>query len=212
MSSPDRPATTPPLEARRFSIKFFASQPFPAGLRAVVPVFHGWIQRRALEEELLIDVADYAHVHRGPGVLLLSHEAQYSLDDVGGRLGLRYSRRRKGEGSVPARLSAAFGAALRACRLLQDEPTLMGELRFRFDEIELQILDRLVSPTSPEAFQAVQEEMQRFLSGLYAVAAGISIRPSGGGKDPLTAHIQISPTSAVPSVDVLLARLESLVA
>ena len=209
MSSPDTPH---PLEARRFSIKFFVSQPFEAGLRAVVPVFHGWIQRRALDEDLLIDVADYAHVHRGPGILLIGHEAQYSFDEVGGRLGLRYSRRRRGEGSVTARLSTAFSAALRACRLLQDEPALAGKLRFRFDEIELQILDRLVSPTSPEAFQVVQEEMQRFLSGLYAVAAGIEIRPIGGAKDPLALHIQISPASAVPAVDTLLSRLESLVA
>src|SRR3972149_5360474 len=92
-----------PLEAPRFGIKFFAAEPFPPGPRAVVPVFHEWIQTHRLEDELLIDVADYSHVHHGPGVLLISHEAQYSLDQAGGRLRLPYSPPREGQGAVQAR-------------------------------------------------------------------------------------------------------------
>ena len=205
------PSAQNPLEARRFGIKFFAAQPFEAGLRAVVPIFHGWIQQHALDDELLIDVADYAHVHHGPGVLLLSHEAQYSLDQMDGRLGLRYSRRRKSEGNVTARLSAAFRAALRACRLLQEEPVLAGQLRFRFDEIQFHVYDRLLAHRSPEAFEAVQSEMDRFLGGLYQGAEQIDVQPTGGPKDPFALRIQVSPPSAVPTVDVLLSRIESLV-
>jgi len=200
------PSAQNPLDARRFGIKFFADQPFEAGPRAVVPIFHGWIQRHALDGELLIDIADYAHVHHGPGVLLLSHEAQYGLDQSDGRLGLRYSRRRKGEGNVPTRLSAAFRAALRACRLLQEEPALAGKLRFRFDEFEFHVYDRLLAPRSPEAFEAVQEEMSRFLAGLYEGAERIDVQPAGGPKDPFALRIQVSPSSAVPSADVLLSR------
>ena len=106
--------------------------PFEPGPRAVIPIFHEWIQQHRLDDELLIDVADYSHVHHGPGVLLMSHEAQYGLDQADGKLGLLYSRRRKGEGDVHVRLSAAFRAALRACHLLQEEPALDGKLRFRF--------------------------------------------------------------------------------
>jgi len=205
------PSAQNPLEARRFGIKFFAAQPFEAGPRAVVPIFHGWIQQHVLDDELLIDVADYAHVHHGPGVLLLSHEAQYSLDQMDGRLGLRYIRRRKGEGNVSARLSAAFRAALRACRLLQEEPVLAGQLRFRFDEIQFHVHDRLLAGRSPEAFEAVKEKMDRFLSGLYEGADRIDIRPVGEPKDPFEVCIRVSPPSAVPTVDVLLSRIESLV-
>ncbi|MGH6689957.1 MAG: hypothetical protein ACREF4_04660 [Gammaproteobacteria bacterium] len=205
------PSAQNPLEARRFGIKFFAAQPFEAGPRAVVPIFHGWIQGHVLDDELLIDVADYAHVHHGPGVLLLSYEGQYSLDEIDGRLGLRYSRRRKGEGNVTARLSAAFRAALRACRLLQEEPALGGKLRFRFDEIQFHAYDRLLAHRSPEVFEAVKEEMDRFLAGLYEGADRIDIRPAGGPKDPFALRIQVSPASAVPTVDVLLSRIESVV-
>jgi hypothetical protein len=188
-----------PLEARRFGIKFFAAQPFEVGLRAVVPIFHGWIQKHALDDELLIDVADYAHVHHGPGVLLLGHEAQYSLDQSDGRLGLRYTRRRKGKGNVTARLSAAFRAALKACRLLQEDPALAGKLRFRFDELEFHVHDRLLAPRSPETFEAIKKEMKPLLGELYGRAEEIDFQPTGGPKDPISLRIQVSPGSAVPA-------------
>ena len=200
-----------PLEAQRFGIKFFAAQPFEPGPRAVIPIFHEWIQQHRLDDELLIDVADYSHVHHGPGVLLMSHEAQYGLDQADGKLGLFYSRRRKGEGDVHARLSAAFRAALRACHLLQEEPALDGKLRFRFDEVEFQIHDRLLGRRSPEAFEVVKKEMGRFLAELYEGAERIDVEPAGGPKDPLAVRAKVSPASAAPAVDVLVSRVESLV-
>jgi len=209
MSPSDAPN---PLEAQRFGIKIFAAESFEPGPRAVVPIFHEWIQEHRLDDELLIDVADYAHVHHGPGVLLLSHEGQYSLDQANGRLGLRYTRRRKGKGGVDARLSAVFRAAFRACHLLQETPALAGKLRFRFDELEFQVHDRLAAPRSSEAFEAAKKELSRFLTGLYQGAKEIELQPAGGPKDPLSLGIRISPSSAVPAVDVLLSRVEALVA
>jgi len=198
-----------PLEAPRFGIKFFAAEPFPPGPRAVVPVFHEWIQTHRLEDELLIDVADYSHVHHGPGVLLISHEAQYSLDQAGGRLGLLYSRRRKGQGDVQARLRTAFRSALRACRLLQEEPALAGKLRFRFDEASFQIRDRLWAPRTPEAFAAVKTEMVGFLSELYQGADRILVEPEGGPKEPFALRIEVSPA---PAAEALVSRAEALAA
>ena len=59
------------------NVKVFAKA--PVDLAAAIPVFHRWIQEGACEE-LLIDVADYRHVPAGPGVVLIGHEANYSLD------------------------------------------------------------------------------------------------------------------------------------
>ena len=55
-------------------------------------MFHDWIQNQRLDE-LLIDVVDYRHVHDGPGVILIAHDAHYAFDTSEGRLGLLYSRR-----------------------------------------------------------------------------------------------------------------------
>src|SRR5690349_9383466 len=93
------------------NIKILARQPYPADLGKVIPVFHRWIQEE-LVGGLPIDVADYRHVPSGPGVMLIGHESNYSLDLEFGRLGLLYNRKLPAQGSFEEKLRDAYGAAL----------------------------------------------------------------------------------------------------
>src|SRR5581483_1646097 len=82
------------MDSHKLAVKFFIED--PSGLKTdedFVPVFHRWIQTRAIADHQLIDVADYAHVKEGPGTLLVSHEANFHADLGGGRLGLLYVRK-----------------------------------------------------------------------------------------------------------------------
>lgn len=121
-----------------------------ADLDPVIPIFHGWIQNRLVlnEEapELLIDVADYRHVHHGPGIVLIGHEADYSIDNTNGRLGLRYNRKAQLTGSNEEKLAQAAKAALTAAMHLQGDARLNGKLYFNGQDIELFINDRLIAP------------------------------------------------------------------
>ncbi len=83
-------------------------------------MFNTWIQKHALEE-LLIDVADYLHVPNGPGLLLIGHEADYSLDNRAGRLGLLYNRKKQLEGTTQEKLAQAARAVLTAAQILEKE-------------------------------------------------------------------------------------------
>ena len=56
-----------------FTIQSSASEP-------TIVVFHDWIRTRALDEDVLVDVADYGHVKGGPGVLLVCHEGHYVIE------------------------------------------------------------------------------------------------------------------------------------
>ncbi len=78
-------------------VKVFAREPVSIDLGEAIPIFHRWIQDHVCPE-LLIDVADYRHVPNGPGVMLIGHEANYSLDMTKGRLGLLYNRKQAGGG------------------------------------------------------------------------------------------------------------------
>ena len=62
-----------PLEAHEFAIKFFAVDSVELAPRDFIPIFHEWIKSRRLEDEVMIDVADYSHVPDGPGVILVGH-------------------------------------------------------------------------------------------------------------------------------------------
>src|SRR5947209_3539668 len=106
-------------DMQHINVKIFAREA-AIDLADAIPVFHRWIQE-SVAEELLVDVADYRHVPEGPGVLLVAHEAIYSLDQADGRLGLLYNRKSALNGDDQSRLRQAFGAALAACQRLEEE-------------------------------------------------------------------------------------------
>ncbi|WP_428938495.1 hypothetical protein [Fontivita pretiosa] len=142
------------MESSKLSFKLFA-QEFAGPIEQFVPVFHSWIQTHAIADHLLIDVADYAHVHNGPGIVLVAHEANYSFDLRDGRPGLTYQRKRPLPGSLADRIRAAFDATLAAARLLSEH------VRFRADEIEFRVCDRLHAPNTAETFELLKPQLLR---------------------------------------------------
>ena len=124
----------------KYGVKLFFTNPSKP-LKDFIPVFHGWIQRQALPGHLLIDVHDYSHVHHGPGILLVSHEANLSIDEAEGRRGLVYIRKQ------PATLRDTVEAARQAVKLL-GEP-------FDSGKFEIFVNDRLATPSSAQIAEAV---------------------------------------------------------
>ena len=149
---------------QHFRVKFFA-RPTPPDfdLGRAIPVFHRWIQTNALPETL-IDVADYQHVPAGPGVLLVSHDAYYGLDQSKHRLGLLYTRRTAMEGSIADRVRDAIASAKRACDLLEKEPEFAGKLSFDRLSFEISVNDRLMAPNTEAGYLALEPELRSALS------------------------------------------------
>jgi hypothetical protein len=137
---------------QHFNVKVFATPDSSVSWPDLIPVFHRWIQERTVPETL-IDVADYAHVPAGPGVVLVAHEAIYSVDNRNNRLGLLYNRRTALDGSGEDRLKQALNAALSAARALEQEPELGGRLRFDPRNLEVAVNDRLLAPNSQKTFE-----------------------------------------------------------
>jgi hypothetical protein len=157
------------MEIQHVNVKLFVSDAEDVDLGAVIPVFHTWIQDQG-DGELLLDVADYRHVHSGPGVVLIGHQGNYSLDNTGGRLGVRYNRKTVLEGTNQDRLVQATKAALAACRRLESEPRLEGKIQFNGHEIEVVVNDRLLAPNKPETRQAADLEFHTFFTALFGDA------------------------------------------
>ena len=152
-------------QPKRFAVKYFAQGDIAFDLAVLVPVFQRWIQEHTVEG-LLIDVADYKHVHQGPGVLLIGHEADYSFDLRGGRPGLLYTRKRDVQESLIDNLTLAFRLAQDACQHLEAEPAVNG-LRFAYEEAEILFLDRLAAPNTPQMFEELRSDVQQVAGSLY---------------------------------------------
>ena len=154
------------MELQHVNVKLLVQKPDELDLEPLVPIFHNWIQGQ-VSEELLLDVADYRHVSEGPGVVLIGHQANYSVDNTDNRLGVRYNRKAALEGSNQDRLKQATRSALAACQRLESEPGLRGKLRFNGQELELFINDRLVAPNVDATREAIEPELRVFLQKLF---------------------------------------------
>jgi hypothetical protein len=155
------------MELQHVNVKLLLNDGEGIDLAPLVPVFHRWIHEQG-REELLLDVGDYRHVFSGPGVVLIGHEANYSVDNSGNRLGVRYNRKAALEGTNQDRLKQATVAALKACRRFESDPELGSRFAFNGREIEISINDRLLAPNKPETREAVQPELATLLSKLFA--------------------------------------------
>lgn len=200
------------MDAKRLDVKLFVAEGTRVEPSELIPVFHGWIQRTAIADELLIDVADYGHVVSGPGVLLVGHEGQYGYDGSRGRHGLLYSQRRaRIDGGFREALAYTLQHALRACALLEREEALAGRLKFSGNELLVRINDRLLAPNTEQTWKAVEPDARAVLSQVFG--ADVSVTPGASSEAPspwqdelFTLHVR---SSAPASVDTLLARLPS---
>jgi hypothetical protein len=136
------------------TLKILTMQHGEVNLSAAVALFHRWIQED-VRPELLIDVVDYLHVVDGPGVILVGHEADYSLDVSNGRLGLQYSRKAPLGVDLPKQLRQAYASALRAAARFEAEPEFVGKLAFDAGAIDLIINDRLLAPNTAATLEVV---------------------------------------------------------
>jgi hypothetical protein len=149
-------------EFQHINVKIFAREGSTVDWPHLIPVFHRWIREQSFPE-LLIDVADYAHVPEGPGVMVIGHEAHYSVDNRKNRLGLLYNRRAAFDGSNCDRIAQAYEGALAAARKLEQEPEVGGTLRFDERDVEFGVNDRLLAPNNPEITAEFQKEVAAFL-------------------------------------------------
>jgi len=154
------------VELQHVNVKLLLRNPEEVDLEPLIPVFHDWI-RDQVGEGLLLDIADYRQVDAGPGVVLIGHEGNYSVDNTDNHLGVRYNRKAVLDGSNQDRLKQAARAALTTCQRLEADPRLGGKLRFNGQEIEIFINDRLLAPNSDATREAFDSDFQIFFEELF---------------------------------------------
>ncbi|MCH7960628.1 MAG: hypothetical protein IID08_10880, partial [Candidatus Hydrogenedentes bacterium] len=173
-------------------------------------VFIGVLQRFIQEHTVpgvLIDVADYSHMHHGPGVILIGHEANISIDYAEGRMGLRYRYRQIAEDSFQDALRTALTGALIACVELERDKDLKGRLIFAGDSVQIAANDRLNAPHDAALGERLVEDVQAVLSSLYSDPATVTVCDADS-RERLTVEI----SGDESTVSTLLERLQAGVA
>jgi hypothetical protein len=154
------------MQLQHVNVKLLVRNAEAVRLEPLIPVFHNWIEAQN-GDELLIDVADYTHVPAGPGIVLIGHEGNYSVDNTDNRLGVRYNRKATFGGSNQECLAQAARAALTACWRLEAEPRLGGSFRFNGQDIEIFVNDRLIAPNNAATREAFDADFHLFSQKLF---------------------------------------------
>lgn len=172
-----------------FKIPFTSAAP---QTELVTVAFHEWIRGNALGDDVMIDVADYAHVRGGPGVLLVCHEGHYVIDHSRGASGLSYHRRR-GPETADAVEGPRTGLRrlLRAAAKLAEDPRFDPAVQFDLGSLEIRVLDRLRVGNDEAGWALVAEPLTAAIAELWG-SAPVLERVVGDPRQPLTARASIA--------------------
>jgi hypothetical protein len=159
------------MNPKRLSLKLFATRAIPRDeLHRFIGVFHRFIQEAAVPG-LLIDVADYAHVPDGPGVMLIGHDVDYGIDLARGRTGLLTVRKCAGDAPIETLFRDALGMARAAARALEQDDH--AAIRFAAGELEISFPDRLAAPNTAAAFEIASKALLPLVRDALGGAAGL---------------------------------------
>jgi hypothetical protein len=176
-------------ELFRLGVKLFVTDPSAVRVKAFVGIFHSWIQEQSVAGHQLIDVHDYSHIYHGPGILLVAHEGNFSIDSAEGKLGLAYFRKQTAGKTTEDALRASLMAARLAMSLIESEQALGGKVRFRKDELLVICNDRLLAPNNGK----VLEELRPTLARVFGTEASFTHANSDA-----KARLTIRVTEATP--------------
>ena len=176
-------------ELYRIGVKIIAREHETLDLLELIPVFHRWIQSQDMED-LLIDVAEYTHVHHGPGVLVVAHEGNYGYDEAGGERGLVYYSKHPLPGAdLEARLATVARKLLIAAERLAGEPEVGGRLSFPGQRLEVFANDRLAAPNTDEAWGQFEPRVRRLAERLHGDRDFQLVRASDDPRERLAAVV-----------------------
>jgi hypothetical protein len=177
-------------EPQRVGVKIFVEDQQSFDRSRMIELFHRWIQEDRLSGTL-IDVHDYTHVPRGPGVLLVAHQWHLRTDEAGGRIGLEYELKRSWSGTWAERLQAAIVGVLEAAAALEQDTAGENPVRFATREMAFRFTDRLAVPATDAAFDEVTGELGEILADLYD-GVPIEFERVGHARGPLTLHMGVT--------------------
>lgn len=159
------------MNLQHIAFKIFAESEI-SDWEQFINVFHGWVAAQSMPE-MMIDVADYRHVPQGPGVVMVGHAADYYMDNVAGKPGLRFVCKVDKEGSNADRIKHAVTSASAACARLESE---VSGMKFSRTDFELTVNDRGVAPNTGDTRSFLESELPAILKDALGSDVEIEIQ------------------------------------
>ena len=153
------------MDLHKFGIKLFIKNTNNYSSKKFIPIFHKWIQNKSIPNHLLIDVADYSHIVDGPGIMLVAHEGQFSLDQENRQPGMMYMRKESFDGSFVECFHFVFAMAQHASNLLATSSE--GALEFSKKSIRFIANDRRLVENNVKNRELYQDKISKIIKDKF---------------------------------------------
>jgi len=153
------------MDLQQINIKVFTTKESCINYTNFIKVFNRWMDEADSDDYL--NYADYSHVEAGPGVLLISKQANYSIDSAHHEPGFLYNRKHAVKGHNPQKIRQALVEALSKCEQLEAAAELENAIHFNGANLLFMINNRHIAPNTPETAAAVQAELIPILQQMY---------------------------------------------
>jgi hypothetical protein len=186
----------------RIQVKLLSNAPRGLNLDPFLEIFARWRVEKNHPAEW-VDLADYAHVPRGPGILLAGKNCNFAFDMADPAPGTLCFVKKGLSGSPAARIASAIRSALELSKRLVAEREFPSGVRLQTDALLLSFPDRLATPHNAATDAVLRPPMQRALDALFT-ANGYTLTQEPDAKAPYGFSVRAK--KAEP-LDALLARI-----
>jgi hypothetical protein len=191
------------MEFQKVALKILSDAPATLNLDPFLAIFGRW-RKDASHPAQWVDLADYAHMPRGPGVVLIGHRCNFSFDMGTAAPGVLYVSKKGLDGGPVDRLRVVFRDCLHLTRSLLAESEFPQRVRLQTGSLELAFNDRLQTPNDDETDRQLRPAVEFVLDHLFGPGAcRITREPDPGRRYGFRIEVP-SP----PPLDVLAARVE----
>jgi len=160
----------PLIDLQRIHLKILTDAPADLDLNPFLDIFGRWRHEKD-HPAGWVDLADYAHVPRGMGIVLAGFQANFAFDmaDDGGRSapGILYAARKGLAGTHAERIATVLKSGFDLSRRLIAEKEFPQRVHLRTDALEIRFADRLVTPNTKETYEALCPSVVQVLDRLY---------------------------------------------
>ena len=190
---------------QKFDLRLFADVAPDLGMdeisNRILEIFGRW---RLEEGEELMDLADYAHVPEGPGILLIGHRWQFGVDWANSKPSLFYSSRKGLSGDLSERLGQALSGLFQKSARLLGEDSMATGLTPQLGELEIAFNDRLSFPNNPASDKVARPAVDAVLAKLYVSPAPTVVPEADKGR---RLAYRVSATGGAQTVEELGQRI-----
>ncbi|HYM09390.1 MAG TPA: hypothetical protein VEU62_01590 [Bryobacterales bacterium] len=201
---PQEPVPVERPEIQRIAVKILTNAPQSLNLDPVLSIFARWRKDESHPAQW-VDLADYAHMSRGLGIVLVGRLCNFAFDMGLPAPGILYTSKKGLEGETEDRLRHVLRASLEMTRALLAEPEFPAGVHLDTGALELAFNDRLETPNIASTDRLLRPAVLAVLDQVFG-SGGYEAAPE---RDPARRYGFSVRAVNPPPLEGLLARLPS---